>query len=473
MGERDPREILGLPNGASEDDLKDAYRRLALRHHPDRNRGDEIAAAKFREVSEAYAALRRDGRCPGASREGMATGASHGFAFAADANFDFAFSSRRNTVSCPKWQIDPPGAGTAAGPATPDHSRGNDGRATRRSAGLSAKLCLVFGGVLIGVALPKAAPVVGTYGSARLAPLASSPSALAPAADATDFTTAEDAPGRLYMAPAGDAPSGVAVLPAVGAPLARFEAPVADVSSDHAAAMRKSAAAERALARPVEPACGQNAAWAEGGLTGQDATSAERPYGVAFARPAPPPTLAGIGTPTAGDRAVPPLATAKASALFAILMRAGERAMQLSDFVGARSHYERAAALDPTSSTAAIAAGETYDPHVLSLAGVTHPWLTDTAKAAAWYERARPLGDPAAAGLLTRLHRPPDPSPPMAEGRRRADARAPTHGVAPRAPREVPAMPPTRVLRVRQPDGRQLTSPDEAGPASSRPDDPS
>ncbi len=100
---------------------------------------------------------------------------------------------------------------------------------------------------------------------------------------------------------------------------------------------------------------------------------------------------------------VPPVATAKAAALFATLMRAGERAMELSDVVGARRQYERAASLDPTSSTAAIAAGETYDPHVLSLAEVTHPWLADVAKAAAWYERARALGDPAAAGLLARL----------------------------------------------------------------------
>src|SRR3712207_8693383 len=43
---------------------------------------------------------------------------------------------------------------------------------------------------------------------------------------------------------------------------------------------------------------------------------------------------------------------------------------------------------------------ETYDPRVLSLAGAAHPWLADAAKAAVWYERARALGDPAAAGLL-------------------------------------------------------------------------
>jgi hypothetical protein len=101
--------------------------------------------------------------------------------------------------------------------------------------------------------------------------------------------------------------------------------------------------------------------------------------------------------------APPAPAAAKAAALFAALMRAGERAMELSDVVAARSHYERAAALDPASAAAALAAGETHDPHVLALAGATHPWLADAAQAAAWYERARALGDPAAAGLLARL----------------------------------------------------------------------
>ena len=107
----------------------------------------------------------------------------------------------------------------------------------------------------------------------------------------------------------------------------------------------------------------------------------------------------GADEPATAPRAAAP----KAAALFALLIRHGERAMEFGDIVAARSHYERAAALDPTSSTAAIAAGETHDPRVLALAGVTHPWLADAAKAAEWYERARALGDPAAAGLLARL----------------------------------------------------------------------
>jgi len=49
--------ILGVGRDGSEDDLKKAYRRLALRYHPDRNPGDKKAEEKFKEISEAYQVL--------------------------------------------------------------------------------------------------------------------------------------------------------------------------------------------------------------------------------------------------------------------------------------------------------------------------------------------------------------------------------------------------------------------------------
>jgi molecular chaperone DnaJ len=54
---RDYYEVLGVARDASEDDLKSAYRKLALKHHPDRNPGNTDAEAKFKEAAEAYAVL--------------------------------------------------------------------------------------------------------------------------------------------------------------------------------------------------------------------------------------------------------------------------------------------------------------------------------------------------------------------------------------------------------------------------------
>ncbi|EMK3314683.1 molecular chaperone DnaJ [Vibrio vulnificus] len=57
MSKRDFYEVLGVSRDASERDIKKAYKRLAMKFHPDRNQGDESAADKFKEVKEAYEIL--------------------------------------------------------------------------------------------------------------------------------------------------------------------------------------------------------------------------------------------------------------------------------------------------------------------------------------------------------------------------------------------------------------------------------
>jgi molecular chaperone DnaJ len=56
--EKDLYDILGVAKGASEDELKKAYRKLAMQYHPDKNQGNAEAEAKFKEVSQAYDVLK-------------------------------------------------------------------------------------------------------------------------------------------------------------------------------------------------------------------------------------------------------------------------------------------------------------------------------------------------------------------------------------------------------------------------------
>lgn len=57
MADQDYYELLGVSKTASADDIKKAYRRLAMKYHPDRNPGDKAAEEKFKEIGEAYAVL--------------------------------------------------------------------------------------------------------------------------------------------------------------------------------------------------------------------------------------------------------------------------------------------------------------------------------------------------------------------------------------------------------------------------------
>jgi len=57
VNKRDYYDVLGVARGASDQDLKKAYRRLAHQYHPDKNQSDPEAEEKFKEAAEAYAVL--------------------------------------------------------------------------------------------------------------------------------------------------------------------------------------------------------------------------------------------------------------------------------------------------------------------------------------------------------------------------------------------------------------------------------
>ncbi len=57
MNYKDYYKTLGVNKSASEDEIKKAYRKLAKEHHPDRNKDNPAAEAKFKEINEAYEVL--------------------------------------------------------------------------------------------------------------------------------------------------------------------------------------------------------------------------------------------------------------------------------------------------------------------------------------------------------------------------------------------------------------------------------
>jgi len=94
MAKRDYYEVLGVQRSASDADLKAAYRKLAMQHHPDRNPGDKDCEHKFKELNEAYDVLKDADKRAAYERFGHAAfeqgmgGGAHGFG----ADFGSAFS---------------------------------------------------------------------------------------------------------------------------------------------------------------------------------------------------------------------------------------------------------------------------------------------------------------------------------------------------------------------------------------------
>lgn len=74
---RDPYEVLGVPYGATEDEVTKAYRKLAKKYHPDLNPGDKSAAEKMSEINAAYDQI-KNGYKPGSGSNSYGQGSPFG-----------------------------------------------------------------------------------------------------------------------------------------------------------------------------------------------------------------------------------------------------------------------------------------------------------------------------------------------------------------------------------------------------------
>lgn len=93
MAKRDYYEVLGISKSASADEIKKAYRKMAIKFHPDKNPGDKEAEENFKEAAEAYEVLSDDNKRARYDQYGHAgVGGAAGGGFGGGMNMDDIFS---------------------------------------------------------------------------------------------------------------------------------------------------------------------------------------------------------------------------------------------------------------------------------------------------------------------------------------------------------------------------------------------
>ncbi|MCU1246815.1 MAG: cbpA [Acidobacteria bacterium] len=180
MADKDYYDILGVKKSATEAEIKKAYRGLAKKHHPDKNKGNKDAESRFKELSEAYAVLsdqEKRSQYDRLGREAFSHGGGQGGGNPFGAGFDFsqftdqfggARGGRRTTTSAGGQRRGSSGGftdifsdlfGGGGGGFQPGPERGGDIEAELtidfRDAVLGATMDLVVGGNHIKVKIPE------------------------------------------------------------------------------------------------------------------------------------------------------------------------------------------------------------------------------------------------------------------------------------------------------------------------------
>jgi molecular chaperone DnaJ len=140
---RDYYEILGVPRTATDDEIKKAYRQLAMKYHPDKNPGDKQAEERFKEVAEAYDVLHDEEKRARFDRFGHAAEAPTGGGFESVHGFDLADALRA-------FMRDFGGMGGGFGDFFEQRSRGGAVR-DRRGNDLEIRLPLTLEEIASGV----------------------------------------------------------------------------------------------------------------------------------------------------------------------------------------------------------------------------------------------------------------------------------------------------------------------------------